>query len=98
MRVAKRIKYSNLKLFKALKKIKKIFDNKHYHLLMIIPFQYSPVAQSVEQLAVNQLVVGSSPTGGAKVRSSPHKWEPWKRASERSEALFFSLTNTLLPA
>ena len=26
---------------------------------------HSPVAQSVEQLAVNQLVVGSSPTGGA---------------------------------
>ena len=25
---------------------------------------YSPVAQSVEQLAVNQLVAGSSPAGG----------------------------------
>lgn len=27
--------------------------------------EHSPVAQSVEQLTVNQLVVGSSPTGGA---------------------------------
>ena len=27
--------------------------------------QYSPVAQLVEQAAVNRLVVGSSPTGGA---------------------------------
>ena len=36
------------------------------HLLLTLLYQkYSSVAQSVEQLAVNQLVVGSSPTGGA---------------------------------
>lgn len=30
-------------------------------------FNYSPVAQSVEQLAVNQLVGGSSPSRGASL-------------------------------
>ena len=32
-----------------------------------IPVAYSSVAQLVEQLAVNQLVVGSSPTRGANL-------------------------------
>ena len=32
------------------------------------PFSYASLAQSVEHAAVNRRVVGSSPTGGAKMR------------------------------
>ena len=32
---------------------------------MVVSLKYSPIAQQVEHLAVNQRVVGSSPTGGA---------------------------------
>ena len=35
-----------------------------------MPALHSPVAQSVEQVAVNHWVVGSSPTGGAKIQSA----------------------------
>ena len=32
---------------------------------------YSSLAQSVEHSAVNRVVVGSSPTGGAKIKDTP---------------------------
>ena len=52
--------------------------------------KYACLAQSVEQLAVNQWVVGSSPTAGAKSQltlvSSKGTWELWnqKLSSEGS--------------
>ena len=33
----------------------------------VLAFVYSPIAQSVERVTVNHDVVGSSPTGGAKL-------------------------------
>ena len=35
------------------------------HYPLFVAFEHSPVAQSVEQVAVNHLVGGSSPSGGA---------------------------------
>ena len=44
--------------------------------------QYSSLAQSVEHLTVNQGVVGSSPTGGAKLTKSETKaYRRWFRIS-----------------
>ncbi len=42
-------------------------DHQNYH----NPFFFSPVAQLVEQVAVNHLVGGSSPSRGAKFSQMP---------------------------
>ena len=53
----------------VLKNILKKFPEKTWRLdgveLQVINTDYSPVAQSVEQLAVNQLVASSNLAGGA---------------------------------
>ena len=42
-------------------------------------YHFSPVAQLVEQAAVNRLVVGSSPTGGARFCSAYLQYRPVHR-------------------
>ena len=46
------------------------------HLRESVFFGHSPVAQLVEQAAVNRLVVGSSPTGGARFFSAERNHRP----------------------
>ena len=43
--------------------------------------RYSSIAQSVEHSAVNRVVVGSSPTGGAKRILTINSWCWWRRGS-----------------
>jgi hypothetical protein len=48
-------------------------------ILETVDKRYSPVAQLVEQLTVNQLVRGSSPRGGA-IQKKRALWPPGQRA------------------
>jgi hypothetical protein len=62
-------------LFRTFNLIKNFDFTKHYFFDIIIitatEILCSPVAQSVEQVAVNHFVVGSSPAGGANTFSHP---------------------------
>ena len=47
-------------------------------LAQVRPFAYASLAQQVEHAAVNRRVVGSNPTGGAKMVLPSHKWRQYR--------------------
>ena len=47
-------------------------------LAQVRPFAFASLAQQVEHAAVNRRVVGSNPTGGAKMVLPSHKWRQYR--------------------
>ena len=58
------------------------------HLRKSVFFGHSPVAQLVEQAAVNRLVVGSSPTGGANSRPEAEEFALNNKAAQAAFLIY----------